>query len=89
MSLRHIHCCSVWAQVLNRAQTKLQTVLIPLAMFVSKDAMDTADITLLPTMTVIYEETSDIWVNVSVLHRSVTSWDSDVLAAARSVLTNS
>ncbi|XP_023210989.1 dipeptidyl peptidase 9-like [Centruroides sculpturatus] len=59
----------VWTQVLERQQSHLQLILIPLSYFVPPDHMvdvSTNHITSHPAMQVIYEETSKVWINVIV-----------------------
>lgn len=69
-----ICACSVYVQLLDRAQQKLQLVLIPVECFCSSNSlqdlvMEMEDVPAaylsLPPIQVIYEDTSAIWVNVS------------------------
>lgn len=61
----------VYAQLMDRSQQKLNLLLIPVECFVVDDDMDmySFDPSKYPPVQCIYEETSDIWVNVhDVLH---------------------
>lgn len=66
----HLRLCSAWAILLDRSQTRLQIVLIPPELFipVEDDAMERQRlIESVPdsvTPLIIYEETTDIWINV-------------------------
>lgn len=63
---------SIWSILLDRSQTRLQIVLIPPALFISTedDAMERQKlIDAVPdsvTPFIIYEETTDIWINVGI-----------------------
>lgn len=63
---------SIWSILLDRSQTRLQIVLIPPALFipVEYDAMERQKlIDAVPdsvTPLIIYEETTDIWINVRI-----------------------
>lgn len=63
---------SIWSILLDRSQTRLQIVLIPPALFIptEDDAMERQKlIDAVPdsvTPFIIYEETTDIWINVRI-----------------------
>ena len=61
-------CFSVYTQLLDRKQQRLQLVLLPLDAFVTSPPED-SDLTPIPvpfpTVQVIYVDTSNVWVNVS------------------------
>ena len=54
---------SIWAQLLNREQTRLELVLVPATAAPSKNGMDTGPVSMAPAY-VIYSETTDVWINV-------------------------
>ena len=69
--------CSVYVQTLNRKQSHLNLALIPVGCFV---AMQTEDEDMpsingrkYPPIHVIYEDTSEIWVNVSCFSKKLVS----------------
>ena len=60
----HSICCRVWAQMLDRSQRRIALVLVPLAYFVyDHEQMIPAEYAPL----IIHEETSEVWINVSVV----------------------
>ncbi len=59
--------CSVWAQLLDRAQQRLVLVIIPLSLFVptkTENSMDYDGMDPSETIKILVDETSDIWINV-------------------------
>lgn len=72
--------CSGWAVLLDRSQRKLQLVLLPPALFIpvtDDPVLRQESLEAVPSNTqpyIIYEETTDIWINVNVftLHFLVT-----------------
>ena len=63
----------IWVQLLNRAQTHLQIVVISVKAFSSTaTTVSGAPIEAVPLPYVLWEENSDIWINVSVPSFSLT-----------------
>lgn len=64
---------SGWAVLLDRSQRKLQLVLLPPALFIpvtDDPAQKQESLEAVPTNTqpyIIYEETTDVWINVNLL----------------------
>lgn len=70
---------SVWVQLLDRNQQRLELIRIPVGCFVSAEEQKSNDTYQMPTVQALLKETSDVWINVSdilyFLNESVSSSD--------------